>query len=401
MIKELKDLSQHKGYIPLITSRFVSNVGNGLAPVALAFGVLSIDGAGAADLSLVTAARLFPMIALLLIGGVIGDRYKRNRLVGGTDIIGAGLVAISAASFLFGFESVWLLAAIAAIFGVLTAVWWPAMSAVLPSLLPKEQLTAGNSFLSMVANTGFAIGATVAGFIVAMAGPGWAILVDAASFLIAGLIVWNMSLPQTEKSENKSMFKELHDGWKEFISRKWVVTIVVGFSVINMAIEAMYQVLGPLSLKDDPQGPIFWSFNLSGMTLGMILGSVLSLKIKIKRPLVIPMLLIAASSSWIFALALGSPVYFCVAGAVLAGVSYEFFYVNWATSLQKNVPEESYSRVVSYDAFGSWGLAPVGVAVAGPIALLIGVTPTLWLAGLAVLAVSLFVASRRSVRELH
>lgn len=401
MIKELKDLRQHKGYFPLIASRFISNVGNGLAPVALAFGVLAIDGAGAADLSLVTAARLFPMIALLLIGGVIGDRYKRNRLVGGTDIIGAALVLVSAASFIFGFESVWLLTAIAAIFGVLTAVWWPAMSAVLPSILPKEKLTAGNSFLSMVANTGFALGATIAGFIVATAGPGWAILVDAISFAIAGVIVWNMDLPMTEKTENKSMFKELHDGWKEFISRKWVVTIVVGFSLINMAIEAMYQVLGPLSLKNDPNGPIFWSFNLSGMTVGMIAGSVLALKVKLKRPLVRPMLLIAASSSWLFALAIGAPVYLCVAGAILAGISYEFFYVNWATSLQKNVPEESYARVVSYDAFGSWGLAPIGVALAGPLALVIGVTPALWLAGIAVLGVALFVVSRRSVRDLH
>ncbi len=137
MITQLKELRSHKGFVSLVFSRFISNLGNGLSPIALAYGVLSIPGADGTDLSIVMAARFIPMVALMLIGGVVGDRYKRNRVVGGADIIGSIFVAISAISFIGHFPSVWLLAFMGAIFGVLNALWWPAMVGVLPEILPK------------------------------------------------------------------------------------------------------------------------------------------------------------------------------------------------------------------------------------------------------------------------
>lgn len=135
---QLRELSSYPGFVRLISARFISNVGNGLSPIALAYGVLSLDGANGKDLSLVMSARIFPMIALMLFGGVIGDRFKRNRIVGGTDILGSSFVAISAASFIFGFASVPLLIFMGFLFGVLNAVWWPAMSGCYLRLCQKR-----------------------------------------------------------------------------------------------------------------------------------------------------------------------------------------------------------------------------------------------------------------------
>ena len=105
IISQLRELSIHRGFLRLISARFISNLGNGLSPIALAYGVLSLNGATGRELSLVMSARIFPMIALMLFGGVIGDRFKRNRIVGGTDILGSSFVAISAISFIAGFAS--------------------------------------------------------------------------------------------------------------------------------------------------------------------------------------------------------------------------------------------------------------------------------------------------------
>ena len=77
MRAQLSELRSHSGFSALAISRFISNVGNGISPVALAFGVLALPGATGKDLSIVMAARMFPMIALMLFGGVIGDRFKR------------------------------------------------------------------------------------------------------------------------------------------------------------------------------------------------------------------------------------------------------------------------------------------------------------------------------------
>ena len=65
---QLRELGVYKGFISLISARFISNFGNGLSDIALAYGVLSLNGATGKDLSLVMFARLFPMIALMLFG---------------------------------------------------------------------------------------------------------------------------------------------------------------------------------------------------------------------------------------------------------------------------------------------------------------------------------------------
>ena len=81
MRAQLNELRNYEGFSSLAISRFISNVGNGMSPIALAYGVLSIPGADGGDLSLVMAARFFPMIALMLFGGVFADRFQRNRTV--------------------------------------------------------------------------------------------------------------------------------------------------------------------------------------------------------------------------------------------------------------------------------------------------------------------------------
>jgi len=113
------------------------------------------------------------------------------------------------------------------------------------------------------------------------------------------------------------------------------------------------------------------------------------------------MLLIATSSLWDFAIAAELPIIFPVIAALFSGFAIEIFMVNWNTSMQKHIPEESFSRVTSYDAFGSFGIAPLGIVIAGPIAAAIGVSNTLWWTGgiTCVAAIlSLFVKSVRNLR---
>lgn len=400
MIAELNELRVHKGFISLVCARFISNLGNGLSPVALAYGVLSIPGTDGKDLSFVMAARFIPMVALMLLGGVVGDRYKRNRVVGGVDIIGSIFVAISAISFLGHFPSVWLLAFMGAIFGVLNALWWPAMTGVLPEILPKNKLKDGNAVVALSSNIGFVLGALLGGTLVTLYGSGWALLIDAVSFLVAGILVWNLDLPPMPVRENNSVLHDLRIGWREFIARPWVIAIVCSFAVINMCFEAIWQVLGPLAYNQDENGPRNWSFNLAAVTTGMIFGSVIALKIKLKRPLVSSMLLIALSSVWNFSIASSQPLLLVMACGFISGLAIDIFMVQWNTAMQTHIPEESFSRVAAYDAFGSFGIAPIGVAFAGPAAAYFGITTTLWVTGILTVLAALASLSVKSLRTL-
>lgn len=400
MRRELQDLHSHSGFTALATSRFISNVGNGISPVALAFGVLALPGATGKDLSFVMAARMFPMIALMLFGGVVGDRYKRNRIVGGADIIGSGFAAISAISLIVNHSSVFLLALMGALFGILNALWWPAMSGVLPEVLPKEKLQHGNAVIALTTNIGYVVGALLGGVLVTAFGSGWALLVDAISFLIAGIIVWNLDLPKIVRENVNTVFQDLKSGWHEFISRSWVVAVVVAFAVVNLAYESLLQILGPLNFSKLDDGPQFWSFNLAALTAGMLLGSIISLKVHFSRPLLFAMLIISATAIWDFSLALSAPLWISLVCAFLAGIAVDIFMVVWNTSLQSHIPEESYSRVVAYDALGSYGLSPIGIAAAGPLAELFGVSTMLFITGALTLTAALATLTVKSVREL-
>lgn len=325
MFKDLRDLSRFNGFLPLILARFISNLGNGLSPIALAYGVLSLKGATGSDLSLVMAARVTPMIIFMLLGGVIGDRFKRNRIVGGTDVIGSLFAATSAVSFIDGFASVWLLCLMGGLFGILNALWWPAMSGVLPEILPKQSLQKGNAVVGLLSNFGFVAGALAGGTIVTLFGSGWALLVDAISFLVAGLLVWNIDLPPMPVRERNSMFHDLKVGWFEFISRSWVVAIVISFTFMNLCFEATVSVLGPLAFNSGGHGPRNWSFNLAAITAGMIVGGIASFKIHFSRPLVLGMLSIALVPAWIYFMGFKLPLAIILVGAFVAGVAVEIF----------------------------------------------------------------------------
>jgi hypothetical protein len=178
--------------------------------------------------------------------------------------------------------------------------------------------------------------------------------------------------------------------------------MVFAFSLINMAFESMLSVLGPLNFSDPETGPRLWSYNLAALTIGMLIGGIWVLKVKFKKPLFVSMILVAISSIWDFSLALDLPLVFGLIAGVFSGISLEVFMVTWMTSLQSHVPEESYSRVSSYDTLGSYGIAPLGIVAAGPLAMHFGVNTILFVTGVTTLVAacsSLFVKSVRNLEN--
>ena len=405
MFEELRELWRIPRYRILLAARFVSNVGNGMAPIALAFGVLSLDGADAGSLSLVTTAQMIPLVAFLLIGGVAADRFGRSQLVGSTDIIGSAVVAISAIAFLTDNASVPLLCVNGFIFGVLNALWYPAFSGLMPLIVPGPLLQGANSILGFGANVGYTIGASVAGFIVATAGPGWGLLGDATSFLVAGLLVLSLRLPKSfgenTDEDRTSMITQLRVGWTEFSSRRWIVLIVGSFAFYHLAFEAFIAVVAPVHMKEEFDGARAMGTMMFGFGVGSILGTALAFRFKPHRPLLIAVGVMPIGAAWMLATGLSAPLWILFVTAMGTGVAVDVMYANWMTTLQTNVPEEALSRVGSYDAFGSLAFAPIGLLVAGPMAHTIGARASILIMGTIALVAVLTPLWSGEVRHLQ
>ena len=197
------------------------------------------------------------------------------------------------------------------------------------------------------------------------------------------------------------MFHQLVVGWREFIARKWVVSVVVAFTFINLAYESTIGVLGPLATKESGYGPREWSLVLAVSTVGMIITGLVLLKVRLTKPLVYgitPMLLMA---TWIFSITFSADIWIPIIVAFFAGVAIEIFYVAWSTSMQHNIPEEAYSRVVSYDALGSYALAPLGLIFIGPLAEQIGTKNALYILAALVFVAAIGALSVREVRQVR
>ena len=369
-------------YRRLFSSRLISNIGNGVAPIAVAFGVLALPDGSPTGLSIVLTAQAIPAVLVLPIGGVVADRVGRPLMIGICDILMAVVVGAIGLTFLTGTATVPLLAGLNVLAGILVGLWYPAYPGLAPDVVPDEHLQSANAYMSVAGNGGFIVGTAIGGILVAAIGSGWAILLDAASFLVAGALVFSLRRFARPHDSGESPIRDLVDGWKIFISYRWIVAVVVAFSFIVMVMRGAEEVLGPVLANEVYGGPTGWSAVLGAMAVGLLLGALLASRLRVERPIAVGMIVCFALPIWLLTLALQAPLPVIMCTAFLWGVAIEILQVFWFTALQRNVPPESLSRVSSYDAFGSLIFGPIGLALAGPMLMLIPISEAFLIAAL-------------------
>jgi MFS family permease len=404
MLADLKRLWLLRPFRILLIARIVSNFGNGLGPIALAFGVLGLEDATASSLSIVMAAQMGPMVLFMLFGGVIADRFPRALVVGISDILLSGFVIANGYMLISGTATVLSLAVIAFISGSLNALWWPAFAGLIPEIVDEEDLQSANSVIGLGANGANIAGTVAGGIIVAGIGAGWAMVADGISFLIAGMLVFTLrkyGKTRVQNEHSPTVYEDLVHGWKEFSSRSWVVAVVAGYSIIAMIFESVFAVVGPVHAEQELGGPKPWSWILAALSIGMVAGVLLSMKVRPKRPLVVGLGAQIGVVTWILTMGVTNWIPLLMVSAFFAGIALDFFMVLWQTAMQSNIPRESLSRVTSYDAFGSLALAPLGLVLAGPLTEKVGSSTTLIYMGVIFMVILAIMISVPAVRHLE
>jgi predicted MFS family arabinose efflux permease len=410
----LRDLSllRDRRFALLLTARTISVLGSAFAPVALAFGILGLPGATASTLSIVLTAESLPMIAFMLVGGVIADRLPRQRvMMAGEFLMATGFFAL-AVMMLIGWTPLVALSAAAALSGVATAVTFPALTGIIPEIVPLDRLQTGNALLGLGANASRVLGAVLGGGTVVLFGGGWALMASGALFAAAGVLIALLRQKPGERprGESRSVLADLRDGWREFSSRQWIWVVVAQFAVLNACANGGINVLGPFVAAERLGGAPAWSAIMATQSAGFLVGGIVAMRVRPRRPILVAVLLTLGFAPPFFLLALGAPTWLVATSTLVSGVCGTTFSVLWATTLQTRVPDEMLSRISSYDALGSYLLGPLGLAIVGPVANAMGVIPTLVMLGtLSLLATALALlspevrtlTSERSVRPEH
>lgn len=385
----------------LIAGRVTSFLGNAVAPIALAFAVLDITGSVSA-LGVVVGARSLTNVALLLFGGVLADRLPRPLVLVGSSVASAMSQGAVAALVLTHAATIPLLVILGAINGAFAAFSFPASAALVPQTVPAGIRQQANAIGRLAVNGVMIAGAAVGGLVVATAGPGWGLAIDATSFLLAAGFFARVRVPdvRVRRASPTSTWTDLRDGWSAFTAQTWIWVVVAAFGVINACITGGIQVLGP-AVADHTIGRPAWGLVLAAETAGMVVGGLIALRLRVRRLLLFGMACVLPEALILVGLATLPMLPVLVICAVVQGIAIEQFGVAWETTLQEHVSPDRLARVYSYDALGSFIAIPIGETVIGPVAGAVGTAPTLIGAAILVLLACAFAISSRSVRTLE
>jgi predicted MFS family arabinose efflux permease len=398
-IREGLKLLRKPDFARLFIAYLVSYFGTAMAPIAIAFGVLELTGS-TRDSAIVIAASTTGQIMILLIGGTLADRTSRHIMLIGADVLAMFSQVAMAVLFITGTATVVSLASLMLITGIAYALHQPAIMGFIPQIVDRHELTAANALLGTARNGSITLGAVTAGILVATVGAGTTIAIDGISFGVSAILIFSLRPRKQAPTDDATFFEDLRLGWKEFISHKWLWTIVLQFSLIVASIQAIFGLLGPAVALNQLNGPVDWGFIAAGFGLGTITGGLLVLKVRVNRPMFVGSILVLFLAIDPLFLAVPFPVPVIVTGAFVAGAAGQFFAVLWYTTLQTHIPPNMLSRVSAYDHLGSIGIAPLGIVAAGFLFEEIGSRSTLLICAACIIIPTLLVLCVREVREL-
>jgi MFS family permease len=369
----------------------ISLAGSALSFVALPFAVLSVGGS-AADVGYVATAALVPMSAMLLAGGVIADRLPRHKVMAAANAVQASARGGAAVLVLTGQARVWQLIVLTALGGAGTGLFLPASQGLLPQTVPADQLAAANAIDRTGRNTAMIGGAALGGLLTGLAGPGWALAIDGASFAVAGLLRVGLRLPARPRGRAAtSLWHDLREGWQEFTARRWLWANVALMAVVSAVAAGATDVLGPLVAHARLGGAGAWGLIVAAYSAGAVSGALLLIRFRPQRQLLAAVGSVPAFAVLLFALAAPVPLAADLVAAALAGGCLEVYMVGWATTLGRQIPPDRLSRISSYDLFGGLVLSPLGAALAGPLAAAFGTAAVLVASGAVIAALPLLV----------
>lgn len=382
----------------LFIGQAVSLLGDGMVGVALSFAVLDLTGS-VTDLGVVFAARTIPLVVFLLVGGVFADRLPRRAVMLTADLVRLGTQGVIAALLISGHATIWQLAASQAVYGTATAFFNPASTGLIPSVISPGRLQHANALRGLAMASGNVAGPALAGVLVAASSPGWALAVDAGSFGVGALFLSMLRLPVLQRPPAKPFLHDLREGWHEVVSRTWVWSILAYAGIANMALTA-FVILGAYVAKESLGGAGAWALIVASFGVGSILGGLVALQLKPRRPLFVSCLGLAFFAVPPALIALRVPAWGVAVGGLLSGAAGSVASPLWETTLQRHIPARALSRVSAYDWLISLALAPVAQVLVGPISAGIGVDATLWGAAAILLVASAAVLSVPDVRHL-
>jgi MFS family permease len=380
-------------------ARAISLLGDAMIPVAAALAVGAVYGAS--GVGYVLAVWTAPFVLLVVVGGVLSDRFGARSLMVGADLVRIVTQGTIAAGFLVGTPPIWLLLVASALAGSAAAMFQPGVNGIMPFV--ARDLQRANATVKVADAMAGLIGPAAAGVVVALAGAGVVLLFDAATFAVSALCLLLLRLPPARPATGgPGVLADLRVGWREFRARTWMWTVILIWVAYGVLVFGPTIPVGSI-LVTGRFGQAVYGWFLSAFGAGTILGGLVAMRVRPVRPLRTGAFAMLGFAAEPLAVAAGAPLPLLMAGGLVAGAGWAFWSVMWQTSVQSQVAPAVINRVTAYEVAGSVSGLAIGQAVSGPVAVAIGGVTLMWVSAavaVACVAVLLAVPAIRDLRRV-
>jgi MFS family permease len=344
-----------------------------------------------------------PRAALMLVGGVVTDRFSSRRVLMATAGARTLLVGSVAALTALHLITLWHVVLLTLAFGVTDAFSLPAAAGLLPTIVPKEQLRAANGVSQSAQSFTQLLGPGAAGVIVQRLGAWMALALDAVSFIPMMLALWrfpDVPRPAAAKSGKKT-FDALLEGFRSVRSDEAIFSMLVLFAVMNLAVSGPSSVGLVLLAKTRFGSVTALGVALSAFAAGSLAGSlVVGYLKKVGRTGVLTAAMSVLTGLELVVVGFAQNIIVVAAMLALMGVGVGAINVVFGAWMQGRVPPDRLGRVMSVMLFVSLGLTPFSFALAG-IGAAVSLTGLFVVSGLTLVAASIVAGTRKAVRAIE
>jgi MFS transporter, DHA3 family, tetracycline resistance protein len=398
-------------YRLLITAVSLSIFADGMFAVVLALQVIELDN-NPVSLSIVMTCFGAAFVAFVLVGGIAADRINQRSIIIGVETVNVAAASVIAVLGMIGALQVWHLALAGIAMGTAAAFFFPAYSAILPRILPAEQLLAANGVEGVVRPVfQRAVGPAVAGILVGATFPAVGSVVVAVLFAI-GLILLIATRPTAKAAvldadvERTHVLRDLRDGFVFMLRTPWLLWTLLFASMFVLVVLGPIEVLLPFIADDRfDDGARMYGFILAFFGMGSALGALAVSSGRLpRRYLTVMMVMWGVGSVPLVIIGFTSSFPLMAIATFVVGVTDGAGMVIWGTLLQRRVPTEMLGRVSSLDFFVSLAFMPVSFAIVGPLSKVVSMQTIFLVAGIApvvLAAVAMYAAKMRQDELAH
>lgn len=390
----------------LFTGQLISRLGDNFYYVALPWLILRATSSAQAPLALtfVLASYSVAMGIFTLAGGVLADRIGPRTLMLITDAWRLITVTALGVLTLTTTPPLWLIAALAASLGIGSGLFYPASVAMIPHLVPEDDLQAANSFDQLGMQLSNLLGPSGAGFILAATRLALGFVIDAVTFAVSLLTLSAIRMPaRSVEARGKHATDDASKsagGLREVVrflrEMPFIVQLVIISLVLNFAVNGLIDVALPLFLKQQvgvSAGPRAFGIIIGGFGLGSVIGAIVAgLASKLRRKILVAVLTLFPTGVLIGLVPLVANQY-AIAGLFCgAGLSNAIGNVLFITVVQKLVPLRMMGRMMSVLMLGSFIGTPLSLVAYGFAATIVPSVGALFVIGSSLFVVMAVVA---------